>query len=108
MKKQTKKIQCLSETPCKGHLTIKKVNYTLKHNGKTIIVPEVEIWKCDTCGKYFYPYETSQKIDLYKEFSGRLMLRIDPKLHYRLIRLSKKHHRSLNQEITYLLENAAK
>lgn len=107
MKNKTKKIRCLSNKSCKGLLTLKHIDYTLKHNGKTITVPKVEIWECDTCKERFYPHEASKKIDLYKEYSGRLMLRVNPKLHWRLIRLAKKHHRSLNQEISYLLESAA-
>lgn len=107
MKRKTKKIQCLSDKSCDGSLILKRVDYTLKHNGRTVAVPEVEVWECDTCKERFYPYEASKKIDLYKEYSGRLMLRINPELHWKLIRLAKKNHRSLNQEISYLLEDFA-
>lgn len=107
MKEKTKRIKCISDKSCNGNLVLKRVDYTLKHNGRTIVVPKVEIWECDTCKERFYPYEASKKIDLYKEYSGRLTLRINPKLHWKLIRLAKKHHRSLNQEISYLLEDSA-
>lgn len=107
MKKKNKRIKCLSDKPCDGNLSLKRIDYTIKHESKTIVVPDVEVWECDTCREHFYPYETSKKIDLYKEYSGRLMLRIDPELHWKLIRMAKKHHRSLNQEINYLLENVA-
>ena len=108
MGKKIKKIQCISGKSCKGHLIPKRVDYTIKHNGKPLIVPDVEIWECDTCGEQFYPYEASKKIDLYKKHSGRFMLRIAPELHWQLVQLAKNHHRSLNQEINYLLENIVK
>lgn len=107
-RKLKKKIPCPSEKPCKGHLVFKHVDYTLKAKDKTITVPDVEVWECDTCGERFYPYEASKKIDLYKEYSGKLILRLEPELHFKLARIAKKHHRSLNQEINYLLENTLK
>ncbi len=102
-----KKIQCISEKQCNGHLILQKIDYPLKHNGKTTVIPEIEVWECDTCGERFYPYEASKRIDLYKEYSGKIMLRTDPELHWKLVRLAQKHHRSLNQEIQYLLESVA-
>lgn len=107
MKQINKKLQCLSEKNCQGQLRLKKIDYSLKHHGKTTVIPEMEVWQCDTCGERFFPYEASQRIDLAKEFSGKIMLRIDPELHGKINRLAKQHHRSLNQEIQYLLETAA-
>lgn len=108
MGKNAKKIRCLSEKPCAGYLTLKHINYTLKLKDRTVTVPNVEIWECDLCGQHFYPYEASKKIDLYKEYSGRLMLRLDPQLHWKLVTVANKHHRSLNKEVNYLLENSLK
>ena len=108
MEKKIKKIPCLSDKPCDGHLTFKRVNYTIKLKDRTVSVPDIEVWECDLCGERFYPYEASKKIDLYKEYSGRLMLRLEPKLHWKLARVANKHHRSLNQEVNYLLENTLK
>ena len=119
MEKKIKKISCLSDKSCDGHLTFKRVNYTIKLSRKsgilpmagkdrTVSVPDIEVWECDLCGERFYPYEASKKIDLYKEYSGRLMLRLEPKLHWKLARVANKHHRSLNQEVNYLLENTLK
>jgi YgiT-type zinc finger domain-containing protein len=105
--KNGKSLKCLADNGCAGKLNLKKIDYSLKHNGKTIIVPDVEILECDTCHEQFYPAQASQKIDLYKECSGKLMLRIDPVLHKKLIRLAKENHRSLNQEISFLLNSAA-
>lgn len=105
MKQLNKNPKCPSEN--QGHLTLRKINYQFKHKGKTIVIPDLEIWECDTCGEQFFPYEASKRIDFYKEFSGKLMVRIDPELHGKLNYLAKKHHRSLNQEIQNLLEAAA-
>lgn len=105
MKKKTRKIPCLSEKQCNGHLNLKRVACTLKLKDKTVSVPDVEIWECNRCGERFYPYEASKKIDLFKKYSGRFMLRLEPKLHWKLVRIARKHRRSLNQQINYLLEN---
>ncbi|MBU4590790.1 MAG: toxin-antitoxin system HicB family antitoxin [Candidatus Omnitrophica bacterium] len=108
MKKITKKISCLSDKQCDGHLILKHIDHTIKLKNRTVIVPDVEVWECDKCGERFYTYEASKKIDLYKEYSGRLMLRIEPEIHWKLTRIAKKHHRSLNQEVNHLLENTLK
>ncbi|MEK6732534.1 MAG: toxin-antitoxin system HicB family antitoxin [Candidatus Omnitrophota bacterium] len=108
MEKKIKKIPCLSDKSCDGHLIFKRINYTIKLKDKTVSVPNIEVWECDLCGERFYPYEASKKIDLYKEYSGRLMLRLEPELHWKLARVANKHHRSLNQEVNYLLENTLK
>lgn len=108
MEKKIKRIPCLSDSRCAGQLILKRVNYKIKLKDKTISVPDVEIWECDLCGERFYPYESSKKIDLYKEYSGRLMLRLEPEIHWKLARVAHRHHRSINQEINYLLETTLK
>lgn len=108
MKKEIKKISCLSDKHCNGHLNLKRVDYTIKLEDRTVSVPNIEVWECDLCGERFYPYEASKKIDLYKEYSGRLMLRLEPEIHWKLASVAKKHRRSLNQEINYLLESTLK
>lgn len=108
MEKKIRKIPCLSDKPCAGKLILKRVNYKIKLKDKIVSVPDVEVWECDLCGERFYPYEASKKIDLYKEYSGRLMLRLEPEVHWKLARAAHKHHRSLNQEVNYLLETTLK
>lgn len=104
-KRETQKISCLSDKQCGGHLVLKRVDYRLTLKDKTVSVPDIEVWECASCKERFYPYEASKKIDLYKEYSGRLMLRIDPEVHWKLVKIAKRNHRSLNQEISYLIEN---
>mgnify|MGYP001564351522 FL=1 len=105
MREKSRKIPCLSDKHCNGHLSLQRVDHIIKLKDKTVTVPDIEVWECDRCGEHLYPYETSKKIDLYKEYSGRIMLRLEPDLHWKLVRTAKKHHRSLNQEIYYLLES---
>ncbi len=105
MKKKREQIKCLSDKDCKGNLHFRRIDHKIKVKGRTVTVPDIEAWECDKCGEYFYPYEASRKIDLYKEYSGKLMLRLEPEVHFKLIRIAKKHHRSLNQEINYLIEH---
>ncbi|MDI6792038.1 MAG: toxin-antitoxin system HicB family antitoxin [bacterium] len=106
MKKPSKEIQCLSETPCNGHLHLKTIEHQLNIKGKSMTIPDVEVWECDSCGEHFYPYEASKQIDLYKQYSERITLRIKPELHLKLIQIAKAHQHSLNQEVNYLLEKA--
>jgi len=108
MKKKTTQISCLSDKDCDGNLILKRIDHIIKLKDRTVKVPDIEVWECDKCGERFFPFEASKKIDLYKEYSGRLMLRLEPKIHFILVRIAKKHHRSLNQEINHLLENALK
>lgn len=105
--KKEKNAQCLSGSGCTGHLYPKHMDYKLKVSGKTVVVPDIEVLECDTCKERFFPYEASKKIDLYKEHSGRLMLRLNPEIHAKIIILSKRHHRSLNQEINHILEKTS-
>lgn len=105
MKKKNKKISCLSDKHCSGRLKLKHINYAIKLKDRSVSVPDVEVWECDCCKERFYPYEASKKIDLYKKYSGKFMLRLEPEIHWKLARIAKKHHRSLNQEVNHLLES---
>lgn len=100
-----KKIVCLSEKGCSGSLHLKRTKHAIRLKDRAVTIPDVEAWECDRCGERFYPYETSRKIDIYKEYSGRLMLRLEPEIHCKLTKIAKKHHRSINQEINYLLDS---
>ena len=102
-KKQVK-YKCPS---CKaGKTVIKKVNYQLKiKGGKKIIVPDLDIEECSNCGERIFSLEAARKIEAYKTHSGRLLIRLKPEIHAQLRELAKKHQRSLNQEINFLLEN---
>ena len=106
--KNKKSLPCLSEKSCSGHLHTTQIDHTIKMDDRTISIPNIEVLKCDRCGERFYPYDSSKKIDLYKEYSGRFMVRLSPECHWKLAQLAKRHHRSLNQEIHYLLENTLK
>jgi YgiT-type zinc finger domain-containing protein len=102
-KKQIK-FKCPS---CKaGKTVVKQINYQLKtKSGKKLIVPDLEIEECGHCGERIFSLEAARKIEAYKTHSGRLLVRLKPELHAQLRELAKKHQRSLNQEINFLLEN---
>ena len=101
-----KRNRCPSDTDCNGELHRKRIDYTFESNGKKIQLPDLEVWQCDRCNELFFPAESNERIDLYRLFSGRLLVRIPPELHCRLTQVAKAHHRSLNQEITSLLSQA--
>ena len=97
--------KCIFKKNCSGKIIKTVTNYSLKINNKEIVVPDVEILKCDTCGEEMFPYKSAEKIEAYKNYSGRFIIRANPLLHKKLIEKAKKDHRSLNQEVTHILTN---
>ncbi|MBI4367199.1 MAG: toxin-antitoxin system HicB family antitoxin [Deltaproteobacteria bacterium] len=83
------------------------ITVTLKHRGK-FTVPDVEVDVCTQCGDRIFSAEALRKIEDYKQCTGRLLLRLEPTLHAELLRHARAAHRSLNQEITYLLSTGLK
>jgi len=98
--------RCPSDTDCNGELHRKRIDYTFESNGRKIKVPDLEVWQCDQCNEIFFPAEANERIDLSERFSGRFLVRVPPELHCQLTHVAKEHHRSLNQEITFLLSQA--
>jgi YgiT-type zinc finger domain-containing protein len=103
-----KRIRCLADTGCQGTIEVQHITYPLKVGKKTIEVPDVEVWVCQRCGERFYPAASSRKIEAYKRYSGKFNVRVDPELHARLARQAEAHHRSLDQEISHLLERGVR
>lgn len=91
---------------CNGKLIKKYINYHQKISGKEIEIPDIEIFECDNCSEKIYPYKSAEQIEAYKNYSGRFVLRTNPVLHKRLVERAKKDRRSLNQEISILLEKS--
>jgi len=106
MGKKPEMLSCLSDKNCNGYLIRKRVSRTIKLKNRTVTVPDVEVWECDKCGEYFFPYEASKKMEPDKKYSGRIMVRLKPETHRMLDKMARKHHRSLNQEINHLMERA--
>jgi len=100
-----KKQKCISEKKCSGIMVEKQIDLKLKRGKKKVTIPEVCVWECDRCGEQMFPYESAEKVEAYKEYSGRLLVRVDPLTHKRIIEKAKKDHRSLNQEISYWIEH---
>ena len=103
-----KKMKCFSEEnpDCKGIVYPVKVDEVVKNEVGTITLHDLEILQCDTCKEKFYPSKAIKKISAYKKYSGKFVLRVDPALHSELSTKAKQHHRSLNQEVIHLLEEA--
>ncbi|MBI1745256.1 MAG: YgiT-type zinc finger protein [Acidobacteria bacterium] len=101
--KKAKIYKCPS---CKeGTTEIKKINYQLKaKGGRKIIIPDLEIEECTHCGERIFGMKAARLIEVHKAHSGRLLVRLKPEVHAQLRELARKHHRSLNQEINFLLE----
>jgi predicted HicB family RNase H-like nuclease len=105
---RTKKQPCFSDDHpnCKGTLHPVTVHQTVKTESGSRAEIELELLECDTCKDRFYPSEAMKKISAYKKYSGKFVLRVDPTLHAELANAANKHHRSLNQEVSHLLEEA--
>lgn len=101
-------MKCMSEEhkECKGRLHSIKIDEKIKTPSGVIKMHDLDVLECDHCKERFYPAKTLKKISAYKKYSGKFVLRIDPVLHAELITKAKKHHRSLNQEVSHLLEDS--
>lgn len=103
MKMPSAKNQCPSDTTCDGEVHRERINYTFESEGRKVTLPDLEVWQCNQCNAIFFPAEANERIDLYERFSGELSVRIPPDLHFQLTKTAEEHHRSLDQEITFLL-----
>jgi len=103
-----KNMRCFSEEHqnCKGILQTIKIDKKIKTPKGSITLHDIEVLECDTCKDRFYPAKTLKIISAYKKYSGKFVLRVNPLLHAEIATKAKKHHRSLNQEVSYLLEDA--
>jgi hypothetical protein len=101
-------MKCISEEhkDCKGTLHSIKVDERIKTPNGFLKLRDLEVLECDQCKDRFYPAKSLKKISAYKKYSGKFVLRIDPILHAELITEAQKNHRSLNQEVSHLIEGS--
>jgi hypothetical protein len=106
----TEPILKCEEEGCAGTMMRKTRNISFQSRGKTITIPDSEYWECDTCEAMV---TTQKEINRLRkeateptERSGRLVLRMPPELHQRLVELASQHHRSLNGEILERLQES--
>lgn len=93
----------------KGMSITQIVPVTVKlKDGRKFTVPDVEVDVCDKCGDRTFSAESLRKMEDFKQCSGRLLVRLDPSLHARLLNEARESHRSLNQQISYLLSQGLK
>ncbi|MBI2346765.1 MAG: YgiT-type zinc finger protein [Deltaproteobacteria bacterium] len=77
-------------------------------DGRKFTVPDVEVDVCEKCGDRIFSADALRKVEDYKQCTGRVLLRTDPATHARLLRLARTSHRSLNQQIAYVIEQGLK
>ena len=93
----------------KGMATTQIVPVSVKlRDGRKFTVPDVEVDVCEKCGDRIFGAEALRKIEDYKQCTGKLLVRLDPALHAQLMREARESRRSLNQQISYLLERGFK
>jgi YgiT-type zinc finger domain-containing protein len=74
--------------------------------GKQVIIPDLEVEVCDNCGEHIFDLEAARRIEAYKKHSGRFVLQLSPELYVSLSERAINHHRSLNEEINFLLSES--
>lgn len=88
----------------KGMATTQVVPIHVKlKDGRKFTVPDVEVDVCDSCDDRIFGAEALSKIEDYKKCTGKFLVRLEPTLHARLVQEARQSHRSLNQQISYLL-----
>jgi predicted HicB family RNase H-like nuclease len=70
------------------------------------MIPDLTVEVCDQCGERVFNAAAARQVQAYKQYSGRILLRLDPELHGRLAQLAKQHHRSLNEELNVRLRTS--
>ena len=95
---------------CSGQYAPKKRDLVLTVGGNRVTIQDTEYWECEECGAFVTAREESRRIRKearqQAEYSGRLVVRMDPSMHRQLTELAEANHRSLNGEILYRLKQS--
>lgn len=77
-------------------------------DGQRHVVRDVLTWKCTRCRESLVHAREIREAEaaVRDRYSGQFRLRVAPELHQRLVKVARKHRRSLNQEIVHLIERA--
>jgi len=90
-----------------GKMITKIIDYEIADaSGDKVIIPDIEVDICDTCGEKFFGYEAALKLEQAKKKGNRIVLKLKPELFKQISNLAEKHRRSLNEEVNSLLEAA--
>ena len=90
-----------------GNMVAKIMDYKFTDSiNNEVMIPEIEIDICDTCGEKFFGYEAAKKLEAVKKRGNRVTLYLKPKLLKRIEKLAEKHETSFDQEVNSLLETS--
>jgi len=88
-----------------GKMRTRIIDYEIVDtSGEKVVIPDVEVDICDTCGEKFFGYEAALKLEEVKKKSARVVLNLKPEIFKQISNLAEKHRRSLNEEVNSLLE----
>ncbi len=79
-------------------------------DGTRYMAEDLEVWACAACGEsllHIKEWERAEE-EIRKKYSGQFRLRVAPALHAKLVQAAKDDHRSLNQEVVYLIQQGMK
>jgi len=89
----------------RGKMITRIIDYEIDDvSGGKVIIPDIEVDICDTCGKKFFGYEAALKLEKFKKESNRVVLTLKPELYRQISSLAEKHRRSIDEEVNRLLE----
>ena len=69
-----------------------------------IVIPDIEVDICDTCGEKVFGYEAAEKLEETKKKGNRVILYLKPELQTQISHLAEKHKKSFDEEVNFLLE----
>lgn len=88
-----------------GKMITKIMDYEIiDASGDKVILPDIEVDICDTCGEKFFGYEAALKLEQAKKKGNRIVLKLKPEIFKQISNLAEKHRRSLDEEVNSLLE----
>ena len=73
-------------------------------SNQKVIIPEIEVDTCNTCGEKIFGYEAALKLEEAKKKGNRVTLYLKPELQRRITNLAEKHQLSFDEELNSLLE----
>lgn len=88
-----------------GKMVKKTIDYEIGGvSDEKIVIPNIEVDICDTCGEKYFGYETAVKLEEIKKMGNRVILYLKPEIQTQITNLAEKHKRSFDEEVNILLE----
>ena len=94
----------------RGRLIAANATETIVVDGRKRRIRGLRIWKCSECDESLMHGKEIRRAteEVRSRYSGQFRLRVGVHLHAKLARAAKEDHRSLNQEVVYVLEQGLK